>query len=504
MSRARFWSDSAFSAFSGILLACSFPWPDVSFLAWVALVPLLLVVARRPFWSGYVAGLAFFATTLYWLNIVMVTYGRLHPMLSLVAYLILVAYLSLFFAFATWLACRIRRQIELPLPLTLPIIWVALELIRSTFLTGFPWVLLGYSQHENLVLIQSADLFGVYGISGLIVLANAVIASFLHWFVDRGKRYRQGRYALVLILLLAVSIYYGHYRLQQDYSAGEQIRVAVVQGNIDQGLKWTPGQQAGTVEKYLRLSREAMLDKPALVVWPESATPFYLQDASPFQKKILDFSRATNVSLLTGSPAYENIGSGQYRYFNSAFMVSPTGTVTGRSDKIHLVPFGEYVPFGDFFPFIDKMVYGIGDFSSGEIKTLDLNGRKISVLVCYEAIFPELTRSYVRAGSELLLNITNDAWFGRSSAPYQHLAMARFRSIESRRWLIRSANTGISAFIAPSGEIVSRTDLFKDTTIAETVSFASGTTLYSRFGDVFPLLFLLISLVWLWQSRLRK
>jgi apolipoprotein N-acyltransferase len=495
--------DILLAAVSGVALALSFPQPDFSFLAWFALVPLLLVMRRAPFRAGFIAGVAFFACALYWLNIVMVTYGRLHPFLSLIAYLLLVLYLALFFAVATWLASRLKERLGYPVSLTLPIIWIALELLRSILLTGFPWVLLGYSQHENLPMIQSVDLFGVYGISGLIILSNCVIAAFINWLKESDKRFYEGRYAIILLLLLAANYGYGTYKLGADSKETEMLSLALIQGNIDQTMKWAPENQFRTIETYNKLSAAISVQKPDLLIWPESATPFYFQDLSGLQQAVIETPLTVGSSLLTGSPAYEKNGS-DYRYFNSAFLVSPQGQMLGRSDKVHLVPFGEYVPLGQFFPFIDKLVYGIGDFSAGEIKPLNLNGHSLGVLICYEAIFPELARAYVNAGSSFLVNITNDAWFGRSSAPYQHLAMSRFRAIENRRWLVRSANTGISAIINPSGQIVKQTSLFEEAALAGSVELIKDTTLYSRFGDVLPLLFLLVSTVWFWQSRLRR
>ena len=504
MLRTRSLFDLFLAALSGAILACAFPQPDFSFFAWFALIPLILVMARRPFWSGYVAGIVFFASTLYWLNIVMVTYGRLHPLLSLVAYLLLVGYLSFYFAVATWLVSRLHDRFKYPISLTFPVIWVALELLRSVLLTGFPWVLLGYSQHNNLVAIQSVDLFGVYGLSGLIILTNCVIASVIEWVQNRQTRYRQGRYVFMLVLLLAANFIYGTIKLQGDYDVGTALDVSLIQGNIDQTLKWEPESQLQTVHRYRQLSEKAAAVDAGLIIWPESATPFYLQDPSVLQQTVLGIAKSSGHHLLTGSPAYARLADGSFNYYNSAFLISPLAGIVGRSDKVHLVPFGEYVPLGQFLPFIEKMVYGIGDFSAGEITPLAFTGEKFGVLVCYEAIFPELARAYANAGSGLLVNITNDAWFGKSSAPYQHLAMTRFRAIENRRWLVRSANTGISAIIDPVGHIVSQSSIFEKAALKGQVKFLSGSTLYSRFGDVLPLLFLLVSMVWLWQSRLRK
>lgn len=502
--RARNISDLIIAAVAGALLAVSFPKTDISWLAWFALVPLLLVMSRRPFLSGMVAGVSFFAITLYWLNIVMVTYGHLHPLLALCAYLLLVFYLALFFAAPIWLACRLRDRPGYPLSLTLPVLWIAAELLRSVLLTGFPWVLLGYSQHQNLHLVQSVDLFGVYGISGLIILSNCVICALVTWLRYPQRRFVESRYIIVFILLMLANFGYGLFKLDNLPSAATDFSVALVQGNIDQSLKWAPDNQRRTVDIYTRLTQQASAANPDLVIWPESATPFYLQEDSDLHRAVVEIPRRMASTLLTGSPAYEPDEKGGYRYFNSAFLISPEGKLDGRSDKVHLVPFGEYVPLKQFFPFIDKLVYGIGDFSAGEVRTLQHNKHHFGVLVCYEAIFPELARAYTKAGSSLLINITNDAWFGHSSAPYQHLAMARFRAIENRRWLARSANTGISALIDPGGHITTRSGLFEEATLDGNVQLLETKTFYTRFGDILPLVFMLVAVAWFWQSRLRK
>jgi apolipoprotein N-acyltransferase len=210
----------------------------------------------------------------------------------------------------------------------------------------------------------------------------------------------------------------------------------------------------------------------------------------------------TGASLLFGSPAYHR-DPGGLRYLNSAFLLSPDAQLLGRSDKIHLVPFGEYVPLGSFLPFVNKLVTGIGDYSPGEINPLPIQGHQLGVLICYEVIFPELAREYVRQGSDLLVNITNDAWFGDSSAPWQHLAMARFRAIENRVWLARAANTGISAFISPSGRVVEQTSLFDTGFLVGKVGLGARPGLYSRMGDLVPGSFLVIGLLWLIKTRRR-
>lgn len=491
------------AAAAGGLLALAFPRPDFSWLAWFALVPLLLVMAKRPFRSGFVAGLTFFAAILYWVNIVMTTYGHMHPLFSVIAWLLLSAYLALFFGAATWAACRLKEVRGYPLPLTLPVFWVALEFLREFLLTGFPWATLGYSQHGNLTLIQSADLFGVYGLSYLLVLVNAAIAE---WLMTRKQSHRRrpATAALVVVILVAGTWGYGYWRLGSDLdNRPDRLKVSVVQGNIPQDVKWQPEFQQETIRIYRDLSlTAAKAERPGLIIWPEAATPFYYQDAGKLSEEVTALPEQAQSTLLFGSPAYRKEPGG-VRYLNSAFLLDPSGREMGRSDKIHLVPFGEYVPLKRFLPFIDKIVVGIGDFSPGTINPLPLNGHKLGVLVCYEAIFPELAREWVKQGSGLLVNITNDAWFGNSSAPWQHLAMVRFRAVENRVWIARAANTGISAFVAPSGRIHAATGLFVPAAATVEVGLGARPGFYARTGDLIPGLFIVIAVLWLVQTRKR-
>lgn len=488
---------------SGLLLALAFPRPDLAPLAWFGLVPLLLVCKARPFATGFAAGAGFFGLVLYWLNIVMVHYGGLAPVLSGVAYLMLVAYLASFFGIAVWGARQLRTRLGLPVPLTLPVLWVALEFLRSFFLTGFPWATLGYSQQSLLPFIQSADLFGPYGLSYLLILSNATLAGVTGYFLRRPGAGFPRAAVIVTLLLVAGNFAYGRYRLAGDPDRREvTLQTVLAQGNIDQSQKWDPAYQWSTIDIYRQLSLRP--DQPAeLIVWPESAVPFFFQEPGVLSGRVRQIAARRNAWLLFGSPAYEDINRRRH-YLNSAFLLSPAGEDLGRSDKVHLVPFGEYVPLKTFLPFIDKLVVGIGEFSPGTISPLPMNGHKVGVLVCFEGIFPELAREYVRRGSDLLVNITNDAWFGRSSAPYQHLAMARFRAVENRIWLARAANTGISALIAPSGRITAQTGLFETAALHGTVGLGADPTLYNRYGDVLPSVCLLVGLVWSFMAWHRR
>lgn len=492
------------SALSGLLMALSFPLAEITLLAWFGLVPLVLVMRSRPFKSGFVAGLVFFAVVLYWVNIVMTTYGHLPLAASVICYLLLCIYLALYWGGATWAACRLKEYRNYPLSLTLPVFWVASEFLREFMLTGFPWATLGYSQQSWLTVIQSADLFGVYGLSYLLVLCSVALAEVFSALRQQPRPRLPFKSAVIAALFIACNYAYGHWRLGQDLDSRSQtLRTGLIQGNIPQDLKWHPDSQVSTVNVYREISLHAAgTGGTDLLVWPEAAMPFYYQDGGSLADSVDTLAAEANASLLFGSPAYLQTPGGT-RYLNSAFLLSPSGQVLGRSDKVHLVPFGEYVPFGDYLPFVNKLVAGIGDFSAGEVTPLPLGNHHLGVLVCYEVIFPELARDYVRRGSDLLVNITNDAWFGQSSAPWQHLAMVRFRAIENRVWIVRAANTGVSAIIAPSGQVLQQTALFETTFLTGNIGLGARPGLYASTGDVLPGVFLLVGLGWLVQTRRR-
>lgn len=490
--------DYLLAAVSGGLLALSFPKVELSFLAWIAFVPLMMACGRKSAGKaarlGFVAGLAAYAGILYWINIVVTTYGKLPLPVSILVYLLLVCYLALFFALLCYLVRRAGER-GVPIVLSFPLVWVGLEYLRSFLLTGFPWASLGYSQYRILPLIQVADLTGVYGISFLIALANVVAFLLLKRFARKGE---EGAYALrsfaVFALLLAAVLAYGYHRMREP-ETGEPLKVSLIQGNIDQGIKWDPAFMEATISIYERLTREAAAGGTDLVVWPESAAPFFFQDESPESIRIRTLARSVHGALLLGSPAYED-GPGRRRYFNSAFLISPQGDVLGRSDKVHLVPFGEYVPLAKLLPFVHKLVEGVGDFSPGEsITPLVTDKAKLGVLVCFEGIFPEISRRYVSEGAGLLVNITNDAWYGRSSAPYQHLSMAALRAVENRVPLVRAANTGITAIIDRNGRISRSTGLFTEAYLNGSVRPGPGGSLYTRYGDVFAMICLAASAV---------
>ena len=301
---------------------------------------------------------------------------------------------------------------------------------------------------------------------------------------------------------------YGAWRidtLENRISRAPHKRIAIVQGNIDQTKKWDPAYQISTIEKYLKLSKSEQANRPDLMVWPETAMPFYFVKHIPLTKMVLQGIQSNATDTLIGSPAYTQEGQ-RVQYYNRAFLVRSDGVVSDSYDKAHLVPFGEYVPLKQWLPFLGKMVEHVGDFSTGSVgDTLDWGEHKIGALICYELIFPFLSRAAVQKGAGLLINITNDAWYGKTSAPYQHFSMAVFRTVETRRALVRSANTGISGFIDPIGRVVSKTALFEDAVIGEDVPLMSEQTPYVRFGDMFAVACIITAMIiMLWVKQIKS
>jgi len=499
------------AAGSGLMLTGAFPAVNLSVLAWVALLPLLWAIggmsAGGGFRLGFIAGLTHYLTLMYWLAYTMTTYGGLPGFMAGPILFLLAAYLSLFPAvFAGLVAfCRLAPLSALCL---IPAAWAGLEFLRSFVFSGFPWGFLGHSQFTHLALIQMADIFGVYGVSFLIVAVNVGILLAGRFLTGprQGNPPVSGKTALTATALLAAAFVaafgYGYTRIHSidALSAAADTRtIAAVQGNIAQDIKWHPGFARATVEKYLRLSSVFKNTRTDLIVWPESATPFYLTRDPGFTGMVLAGIQTIGTDFLVGSPSFSD-NNGKRRYHNSAYLIDRTGHPLDRCDKAHLVPFGEYVPFKRYLPFIGKIVAQVGDFVPGPVgDTIAWGDHRIGVLICYELIFPNLARRQVLNGASLLVNLTNDAWYGRTSGPYQHFAMAVFRAIETRRALVRAANTGISGFIDPVGRIDKSTPLYTATAIRQAVPLLSIETPYVRAGDLFAAACLAI---WgLWAGR---
>ncbi len=406
---------------------------------------------------------------LYWVYWPVQHFGGVHWLLALPVPVLLSlgmgAYFGLF-GLAAHLASR--RLSHVTGLLFLGLAWTLMEMAVGTLLSGFPWLSLSAAFVPWPLVVLPAAYIGAYGLSGILalVVCGAVL----------GRNSRPCAAVSALAALLVLGLGALHLRSYAETSPART--VAVVQGNIDQSLKWDASYQGSTVSRYVDLSRKIQITaNPALIVWPETAMPFYFQDDTALRKPVLDFLSSTNVSLLLGSPAYR-LGSGQYTLFNRAYLLSGNGAAPAWYDKEHLVPFGEYMPLPSWLP-LEKLVHGVGDFAPGhDQKPLRTGDLAMGVLVCYEAIFSGLAQERVAQGANLIVIISNDAWFGATSAPMQHLNLTALRAIEQGRWIVRSTNTGISAFIDPLGRIHRAGPQFEPLAAAWQVHPRSQTTVY--------------------------
>jgi len=490
---------------SACLLVLSFPDFNYSMCAWVGLVPLFLAVdkerARSAFGTSFLSGVLFFLGTVYWL-----VHVTLPGMLAVVAYL--AVYFGLFGMFASAALSMDRKgeecsNLQLCIPLfSIPAFWVILEWIRAHALTGFGWVLIGHSQAPNLTIIQIADITGAYGVSFLVVLVN--VAIFLTVRGMRRKEYKIACLAVALTLVFLVTAY-GIVKMKKVF-VGEKVKVAVVQGNIPQTKKWDQAYRKEIVRKYERLTEAAAGEKPDLIIWPETSVPGFVEFEEDLYVGVSALARKVDIPVLVGTPSADKYATDVL--YNSAVLFGRDGKIAGHYNKLHLVPFGEYVPFKRVLSFVERFAPSpIGDFRGGEemfvlgffierrtatkdATTRFLKKARFSCLICFEDIFPELARQAIRNGASFLVNMTNDAWFKYSSAPYQHAQNSVFRAIENRAYVVRAANTGYSCFIDQKGEIVDAVgvpgnNIFVDGYRSHDVTLSRVRTFYNIYGDMF-------------------
>ena len=479
---------------SAILLILSFPNANLWLLAWFGFVPLFFSLnnksLKQAFALFFIAGVIFWSGVIYWLVHV-----------TLPGTIVLILYLALYFGIFGLIIRPFTRNSNRYTLILIPVIWVCLEYLRGKLFTGFPWALLGYSQYLNLWVIQIADITGVWGVSFLVMLVNVLLVEII-WAAKNKLKPRFKKAVLSLVLILALILLYGYYRLRPEpvAAASAPLKVCVIQGNIQQDLKWVPENNGYIIKKYLYLSSRALKEKPDLIIWPEAALPAVLEDEPQYYQKVCDFSKSMHTPLLFG--AVTRRGG---LYYNSALLLSGKGELLGRYDKLHLVPFGEYVPLKNIFSFL-QTIAPIGDIAAGrEYAIFEVPSHKpkvsLATLICFEDLFPELSREFVKNGAQILVNITNDAWYMHTSAPYQHLQASVLRAVENRRPLVRSANTGISGFIAPTGKIISLVrdkagrEIFSDGFLTRDIKIGRHQlSFYTRFGDVFIFICVLLIL----------
>jgi apolipoprotein N-acyltransferase len=467
---------------SGALGALAFPKTGWAPLAWIWLVPALASAATRParaaLADGWLAGTVFYVVLLRWLDYTFLHYSAIPwpvtwlPIVALAAYCGL--YVGLVAGVTAWLRGRLGAGRALALA---PPLWVVGEWLRGHLMGGFPWGLLGYSQQAQLPVIQIAELGGVYAVSLLIMSVNAALAA----LVVLGPR-RGWPGAAAAGVLLAATLGFGLQALAKEGAAGGgSVEIAVIQPSIEQTIKWDPARHAQILDIYEQLTREAARSKPAAVLWPETATTIYLRGDPALLERLRRLSEDVGAPLLVGSIDRREGPRGQF--LNSAFFLTGQG-ITAKYDKIHLVPFGEYVPLAGLLGFIKGWAEFISEFGEGSTETIvPLPGAPFGTVICYEVIFPELFRGFVVRGASFMANITNDAWFGETSGPWQHLGTVSLRAVEHRVAIARAANTGVSAFVEPSGRIGPMLPLLERGVLHRRIPLRTRTTLYTRLGD---------------------
>lgn len=442
----------------------------ITLLAWS------LPSARSAFKHVWFAASATFAASLYWVSFPVYDYAFQNWALALPCPILVGMYLGLYPAMYGAALRLVKGRLHgVMLPLFAATLWWALDIIRGFLFTGFPWNTLASAVTPMPEAIQLASIIGAGGVTALLVLASATFA------LSKGN----ARPILWGVLLLVGIWAHGHYSLNKAADAFERtIGVALVQGNINQAQKWSKSYRQGTIDRYKTLTEGAVSrGQTDLVIWPETALPFYMQKIDSLSLQVRKLSKKHDTPILTGSPAYTlNHQKRKIDLHNRAYLVAPQGPINQYYDKEHLVPFGEYVPLKQIFFFVEKLVEGAGDFVPGKQQPPITTGdARLGVLICYEAIFPELAQNRVESGANVLVNISNDAWFGQSSAPAQHLSNSILRAVEQNRTILRGTNTGYSAVISPRGEILTQGDLFKAEAIRyDQAPLLSHTTFFHR------------------------
>lgn len=495
-------TDFILAVISGALLIFSFAPFDFSPLAWIAIALLLVSIQgknlKTSFILGMLTGLVYFIGTVYWVSHSMYMYGNLPIVLTLFFMLLLCLYLSLYVGVFTLTFNFLSERSPLPASFICPVLWVSLEFARAHALTGFPWAILGYSQYRLLTFIQIADIAGIYGVSFVVASLNGMLFDMVRYRKNRIMQPLADRWPLTLsVLFVAITlltvVIYGSVRMSEGED-DQKIRVSVIQGNIPQDQKWDVNFQQDVISRYETLTTVSYANSPDMVVWPESAVPFVFGSDEAFTERLVRFQEQSGSYLLFGSVTSKNRSKESNGIANSAVLLAPGGRLISMYDKIHLVPFGEYVPLASMLPFVKKMVSAVGDFVAGrEYVVMETPVATIGNLICYEIIFPGLVREFAVRGADLLVTITNDAWFGETSAPYQHFSMAVFRAIENRMPVVRSANTGISGFIDSKGRILKKSGIFVEAVLTGEVARGRGKSFYTAYGDVFAFLCILSS-----------
>ncbi len=506
---------------SAVLQILVFPLPNLYILSWVAVSPLLVALlrAREPdtlqlrdfarllpakplqgFVLGYACGILWFGGTCYWIYDTMHLYGGVSPPAALGILILFCLYLGLYNGFFGLLVSLLAgsQSFSRRALLVAPAAWVAVELAR-TRITAFPWDLLGIAQVDNIPLARIATVTGVYGLSFEVMVVNAAVAA--GFLANRRKRNRLLLAALGAAVVLQAGRWISAPVRPADHAA------LLVQENVPilGGEGWTRQYFDSTLADLTRLSTSHPAAGPGhfdLIAWPESPAPFFGNDPL-FVGAVSGIARETGAWVLAGSigvrPSESRDGQ-EPKIFNSGALFSPNGDWVARYDKMHLVPFGEYVPFASLFSFAGGLTREVGNFTHGSSREpLPAGDARLGVFICYESVFPDEIRQLAANGAQVFVNLSNDGWYGDSGAYAQHLRQARMRAIENERWLLRDTNTGVTAAIDPYGRIVASAPRKVRTAMVAPYALSNVTTFYTRYGDWFAYLcaiILLAALLW--------
>ncbi|HEX3893040.1 MAG TPA: apolipoprotein N-acyltransferase [Terracidiphilus sp.] len=531
------WKLWAAAGLSAGLLELPFPLagpmpPSHSIFAWFGLVPLLWAIFTRArgahplrgsFLLAYVCGVLWYAGNCYWIYDTMLIHGGLPPFVSALLLLGYSVVLGGYFGLFGLALAVVQRRLGTAWSLsTAPILWVALDLAGAR-ITSVPWDQLGYSQVDNSLLTQLAPWAGVYGVTFVLVAGNALLAGSM---LLAGARARIGSAAFGSALLLTGVL--GLHLVAPK--APTSATAVLVQPNLDVAVAnvWnSPNDWNQHIREFIKLGNEQCKTyiagipqtgapqgeivcppyptHPDLIAWPEAPALSFFEADPRFRTTMSDVAKTEQSALIIGGVGVDldPTAEPQERDYNSAMIFGPDGARIGRYDKIHLVPYGEYVPYRDLFFFAHKLTGKVVDFSRGNERTVfRVNGHRYGIFICYESVFADEIREFARNGAEALVNISDDGWYGDTSAPWQHLNMARMRAIENRRWLLRDTNTGVTAVIDPDGRVVQSIPRHQVDALPAQFGFRSDITFYTEHGDVFAWLcaILSIGLVW-WCTR---
>lgn len=468
----------------GIVLNLAFAPYRLSLIAWFAFIPLFFSLrdGEYSFIKGFLMGLAFYGSLLFWIPFSNAGSEVVPQMIA--GYILLLIYLSSYFGFSALLYRKLKGLNRIYL---FPVVFSGMEFIRSlSSVFGFPWGSLGYSQTNLTCFVQIASFGGVPLVSFWVVSINILIYILIEEYIIRNNSPRRIYLYLLGVMVLFPLLYSGVVVLKGYRSSGE-ITATVLQPNILPDEK-----RSGSRRERMEVIRKAILNSPKsdIYILPETASPRSIIKNESTKRFFQELAAEQDALIVTGMPDFE-IKKGKICHYNAAGLIDSAGS-RGIYRKMFLVPFVERFPYDDVIPIFKKIELGQGHFTPGQLfPVFDAECGKFSVFICYEAIFPQLIRKFVQKDADFLVNITEDSWFGKTNAPYQHAEMAIFRCIEYRRPLLRSANTGVSLIVDPFGRTMKETDIFKEARISATIPLVKGLTVYSRIGDTSGWLFLL-------------